>query len=205
MRLEVPFYKQTTDLNCGPTALKMVLSFFGENLDIGLIEEKVGIEEGKIVSTIQLAIASSKLGFKTDFFSKHLLFNEEHKNIDFYKKYSLMNLELSKKLVEKAKASGVTVQEKTLSVGDLVSYISRDSLPILLLDWNVVKGNKEKGYLGHFIPIVGYDKNNILVHNQGFENPAPFVPIKTSIFDEARKARGTDEDVVIVYRKNKKK
>lgn len=200
MRLEVPFYKQTKDFNCGPTALKMVLSFFGENHDMNLIEEKVGIKDRKVVSTIQLAIASARLGFKTDFYSKHLLFDEEHKKMDFYKKYSEMNLEFSKKLVEEAKKSSVNVQERSLPLEGLIPLTSVNSIPIVLLDWNIIVGNR-KGYLGHFVPVVGYDEKNIWVHNQGFKDPTAFLMIGKKIFDKARKAEGTDEDIVIVHRK----
>jgi len=198
--LEVPFYKQTTDLNCGPTALKMVFSYFGENYDIGLIEEKVGIKEGKVVSTIQLAIAVARLGFKTKFFSKQLFFDESYKDMDFYKKYSMMDLELSKKLVEQAKTVGVDVHEKSISLDELISFVSQDSVPIVLLDWSMIT-KSGKGYSGHFVPIVGFEDDDIYVHNQGFSNPIAFLKIRKDIFENARKSEGTDEDTVIVYRK----
>ncbi|MFH1332026.1 MAG: peptidase C39 family protein [archaeon] len=201
MKLNVPFYKQTTDLNCGPTALKMALSYLGQDFDINVIEEKTDIKEVKFVSTIQIAIASAELGFKTEFFSENVLFDERHKELDFYRKYSNMDLASSKKLLEKAKKLGINVDERVLSCEELISFISEDSIPIVLLDWNVVTGNKDKGYLGHFVPVVGCDDKNFYVHNQGFNNPSPFYPIEKRVFDEARKARGTDEDIVIVYRK----
>jgi hypothetical protein len=200
MRLEVPFYKQTSELGCGPTALKMVFSFFGEDLHIGVIEEKAEVSKVNSVSTVQLAIASAKLGFKTKFYSTSVLFNEEHNKLDFYKKYNLVDLECSKKLVEEAKGLDVDVQERSIPFKELISFVSKDSLPIVLLDWNVVKG-VDKSYLGHFVPVVGYDERNVYVHNQGFENPTAFLPIERSIFDKARKAKGTDEDIVTVYRK----
>ena len=46
MKIRVPFYKQTNPLNCGPSALKMVLAYFGKNIDIKILEEKTGIKEG---------------------------------------------------------------------------------------------------------------------------------------------------------------
>lgn len=207
MRLEVPFYKQTSKLGCGPTALKMVFSFFGEDLDIGVIEEKAEVSKVNIVLTVQLAIASAKLGFKTKFYSTSLLFNEEYNKLDFYKKYNIADSEfseLSKRLIEEAKGLGVDVQERSIPFGELISFVSKDSIPIVILDWNVIK-DKRGRYLGHFVPVVGYDEKNIYVHNQGFENPTAFLPIEKSVFEEARKAKGTDEDIVIVYRKRLKR
>ena len=203
MRLKVPLYKQTTELNCGPTALKMILSYFGKDIDIKFLEEKTGIKKGKALYTIQIAIAAASLGHQADFYSKHILFNEEHLKLDYYKKYSDMDLDLSKKLVEEAKRLGVNVQEKKLSLEEILKFVSENSVPIVLLDWNVVKGEKEKGYQGHFVPIVGYDKKEIYVHNHGFKNPQKFMPISRDVLDKARKTKGTDEDVVITHRNPK--
>lgn len=201
MKLDVPFYKQTTPLNCGPVALKMVLAYFGKDFPTELIEEKVGIKEGKGVTTTRLAIASADFGFKTKFFSKSLLFNKENLKLDFVKKYvDEADVKESKKLVEEATNKGVKLQEKTLSLEEILSYVTEESIPIILIDWNIIV-NRE-GYLGHFAPIVGYDKENIYIHQHSFDNPTPFFSIKKDLFDKARKAQGTDEDILIIY-KNK--
>ncbi len=201
MKLEVPFYGQTTAVNCGPVALQMVFSYFGKNYDISLIEEKVGIKEGKGISTISLAIASAELGFKTEFFTKHLLFQESHLKKPYYQKYSSMSLEISKKLAEEAKNKGVKLYEKTISLEELLSKIKPESIPIALIDWNTLKKKSEKGYQGHFVPVVGYDKENVYFHNQGFSETAPFFKVGKNIFDKARKSDGTDEDIVVIHKK----
>ena len=201
MKLKIPFFRQTTKLNCGPIALKMVLAYFGNDVGIEVLEERTGIKEGKGISTIQIATASASLGYKSDFYSKHILFNEENLKHEFYQNYADNDLiEHSKKLVEEAEKVGVNVYEKTLSLEELLDFVTKDSVPIVLLDWNIVKGNKEKGYQGHFVPIVGYDGKNIYVHNHGFNNPQEFLSITKNIFDEARKAEGTDEDIIVIYR-----
>ena len=88
-----------------------------------------------------------------------------------------------------------------MTLEELLKNVSIDSIPIILLDWNVVKGTKEKGYQGHFVPIVGYDDDNVYVHDHGLNNPRSFLQIKREIFEEARKAEGTDEDIIVIYRK----
>ncbi|HKL24198.1 MAG TPA: peptidase C39 family protein [Candidatus Nanoarchaeia archaeon] len=201
MKLDVPFYKQTTPLNCGPIALKMVLSYFGNNKSSDILEEKTGIKEGKGISTIQIATAAASLGYKTDFYSKHVLFNEENLKHGFYQKYSDMDLEQSKKWVKEAKEKGANVQEKKLSLEEILEFLTKDSVPIILLDWNNVKPKEERGYQGHFVPIVGYDKDNVYIHNHGFEDTQKFMPLKKETFDKARKAEGTDEDIMVIYRK----
>jgi len=34
MRLDVPFYKQTTKFNCGPAALRMVIAYLDQDLGL---------------------------------------------------------------------------------------------------------------------------------------------------------------------------
>lgn len=200
MKLDIPFYKQTTELNCGPVALRMVLAYFEKDLGLEILEKITGIKKGKAISTIQLAIASARLGYQTEFFSKHIYFNEDNLKLEFYKKYSDI-IQQSKQLVKDAKKAGVKIEEKSMNLETLLKKIGNNRVPIILLDWNVINRRKEKGYQGHFVPIVGYDKNNVYVHNHGLENPFPFLPIKKSIFEKARKANGTDEDIIIIHRK----
>lgn len=200
MKLNIPFYKQTTPLNCGPSALRMVLAYFDKDPGLKILEEKIGVKKGKGVATIRLTIASASLGYKTDFYSKHVLFNEKNIALDYYKQYGDLNLEESHKLIKKAKEKGVNIQEKSLSLEKLLSKVTKNSIPIILIDWNVVLGKKEEGYHGYFVPIVGYDNENVYVHNHGFKNTQKFFSINKLIFDKARKARGTDEDIVIIYK-----
>ncbi len=200
MRLNIPFFKQTTSLNCGPVALKMVLGYFGKEYETEVLERSVGIEDGKGVSTIQIALAAALLGYKTELYSRHILFNEENKDLEYYKRYGSMNLERSRELVEKARKAGVKIEEKTFDLEELLSMLNENSVAIVLIDWNIVMNRKEEGYQGHFVPIVGYDDKKVYVHNHGLTDTKEFMQTKREIFDEARKAKGTDEDIMIVNR-----
>ena len=93
------------------------------------------------------------------------------------------------------------MNEKTLELNELLNYVTEESLPIVLLDWNVIKGIPQKGYLGHFVPVVGYTKDLILIHNPGLIDSEAFMELSFSLFDNARKSKGTDEDVLVIYRK----
>lgn len=191
MRLEIPFFKQTSPQNCGPTALRMVLAYFGKDEGVDILETRTGIKKGKGSFAIQIAVAAAVSGYTADFYSKHILFNEE--------KFScLWSSERLKWMVD-AKAAGVNIQEKTLSLEELLGYVKKDSIPIILLDWNTVKSRKEKGYQGHFVPVVGFDEQNVYVHSHGLNEPKEFMPITRNIFDKARKE--AYEDTVIVYKK----
>ncbi len=200
MRLEVPYWLQTTKFNCAPAALRMVLAYFDKDYEIELLEEKSELKEGLGASTIQIAIAAAKLGYGAEFFSKNINFDESNMQQEFYKKYSDLSI-LQKKFIEEAKRLNVKIEEKSLTINEVLEKLTENSIPIILLDWNIIKGMKVKGYHGHFVPIVGYNKSKIIVHNHGLNNPKPFTEIDKNLFEEARKAKGTDEDVVVIFRK----
>ena len=53
MKLEVPYFKQTTQFNCAPAALGMVLHYFGNKSNLEDLGKRMGIEDGKAISTIK--------------------------------------------------------------------------------------------------------------------------------------------------------
>lgn len=199
MKLEVPFIKQTTKFNCGPVALQMVFSYFGGDESLGVLEEKCGIKDGKAVSTLSLAICAKELGYAVKLHSDSFDIDEGLMDMDYYKEHGGEDwVKEGLKMIEEAKEKGVNLSEGELELSDILNKINEECIPIVLLDWNVIKG--KEGYQGHFVPIVGYDSENVMVHNQGMLNPAEFLDIPRNVFDKARKARGTDGDILFVYK-----
>jgi ABC-type bacteriocin/lantibiotic exporter with double-glycine peptidase domain len=204
MKLEVPYHKQTTKLNCGPAALKMALEFLGESYSLKRLEEELRLDKGKGISTIKLAIAARNLGFKTEFFSKVLGINPENLKTDFYKKYTdLIQDSEAQRLIAEARKIGVKLYEKTLTLEEIIKNIREERIMIVLLDANLLSKKEKEGFRGHFVPVVGYGKSNIYIHYPSFYSTVSraFLPIKKEIFDKARKAKGTDEDIIIIYKK----
>lgn len=200
MRLRVPFYKQTNPFNCGQFALKMVSAYFGNNVDLKVLDEKMDAKEGKGISTIKIALAATSLGYKTELYSKYIEFNPENLKLDFYKKYGGKEVQQqSEALVKKAKLAGVKMYQKELSIKEVLKFVKNNSVPIILVDWNIIINKPEKGYQGHFVPIVGYDEKYVYVHNQGFGTSKKFLRIDKNTFDKARKVKGTDEDILVIY------
>jgi uncharacterized protein YvpB len=199
MKLEVPFYKQESKNDCGPTALQMVLEYLGKNHSRQELMNLVDSDKSGVTYTLGLAVAAAKLGFKVEFYSVCLGFNPSNYELEFYKKEA-DEASLSQQKIERLRKEacrlGIKMQEINLSLKEILSKISKDCIPIVLLDWSKIKGSSD--YIGHFVPIVGYDEENIYVHNQGFLNTQAFLPIKRKIFEEARKAKGTDEDILFI-------
>lgn len=114
MKLDVPFYLQEKITDCGSTALKMILDFFGTNFNKDEITKLSYVESNGATWTIGLANAAAKLGFKTEFYSI-FVFNEENYELDFYKKYSdgvVNNEDKIGYLINLAKKLNVKIVEK---------------------------------------------------------------------------------------------
>jgi hypothetical protein len=203
MKLDVPFYKQSFALDCGPVSLKMVLDYFGNKLTQEQIKNKIQSEKSGATPLISLALTAKELGYSVKFFSTKLGFNPEHFKLDFYKKVT-EGKEAHKNFInnifQKCVKINLNMEEKSLSLNELLSFLSEDSILIVLIDWNII--TDKQGYQGHIVPIVGYDEENVFVHQLGPLNPQPFMPIKKELFDKARKAKGTDEDIIVIYQKS---
>jgi hypothetical protein len=200
MMFRVPFYKQVGMTDCGIVALKMVFSFLGKDFQIEGIGEKTGIKLGKATSTLQLAKAAVELGFRVKLISKSVLPTQENMNSEFHKKYAEEDyIQQSTSCYNYLKTKNTEMMEKSIDINELLSYVTESSIPIVLLDWNVVSP-KYNGYQGHFVPIVGYDKETIYVHNPSASDLKEYMPIKRQLFDSARKSKGTDEDILIIYK-----
>ena len=202
MKLRVPFYKQESKNDCGPTALQMVLEYFKEPHSREELMNLVDSDKSGITWTLGLANAVAELGFKTEFYTTCLGFNPKNYELEYYQKESdgvLSSQQKLERLRKEALRLGIQMAERSLSLEELLSKVSRNCIPIVLLDWSKIKGTLD--FIGHFIPIIGYDEENVYVHNQGFHNTQAFLPIKRELFEEARKAKGTDEDIIFIYRK----
>ena len=198
MKLKIPFYQSEKNMDCGLISLKMVFSYFGKK-DFNLLEEKLKINPDKSISTIKLAVVAAELGFKVKFFSTSIYFNKDNLELDFYRKYQDTDLNENKRIIKLAKKLGIELYEKSISLDKLLYFITTDSVPIALIDWSILEG-VNNSYKGHFMPLVGYDSYYVYLHNPGPNVPTPYMSIKRRLFDESRKAKGTDEDLLVISR-----
>lgn len=203
MILNIPFYKQNDKLDCGPTALNMVLDYLGKkSFSREQLQDLLDRDRSGVTWTIGIAKTSAQLGFKTELYTSSLGFNPKNYELEFYQKFA-DEQSSSEQKIERLKMEavkfGVHMEEKIFSLEELLSRINESCVPIILLDWGKIKGTDK--FQGHFVPIVGYDENNVYVHNQDPINPQPNLAINRDLFEQARKSNGTDEDVVFMSRR----
>jgi len=203
MKLQVPFYKQDSINECGPVALQMALEFLDKPYSKEELMRLVDSDKSGVTWTLGLAKAAAELGFKTEFYTNFLGVDITNYGLDFYKKNADNFSDAEKKMIELKKAAislGVKIEERSLNLEEILQKINKDCIPLLIIDWGKINGKNK--FIGHFAPIVGYDAKNVFIHNSGQENTGPYIAIEKSLFDSARKSKGTDEDIIFIYRKN---
>ncbi|MAF34772.1 hypothetical protein CMO91_02915 [Candidatus Woesearchaeota archaeon] len=193
MKIDVPFFENKAN-DCGPVALQMVLAYFEKDISLEKIKQTAAVEASGVTWTLGLAKAAAEQGCKVAFYTTKL--GAVHNN-EYYQQHADMEHapDKLKKLLTHCQTLGVVVKEEKLDLQTLLQHVTKTCIPIVLVDWNVI-ANKE-GYLGHFLPLVGYDGDHVIVHQPG-PQPTPFLTLDRELFDKARKAKGTDEDVVVV-------
>ncbi len=203
MKLDVPFYMQASQKDCGPTTLQMVLEYLSNTpYDREELQKLVDSERSGFTWTLGLAKATAQLGFPTEFYTTCLGFNPRNYKLEFYRKETdsaSSSEQRLERLKREAVQYNVAMTERSLALEEILAKLSGDCVPILILDWSKIKGSGR--FIGHFVPIVGYDDEHVYVHNQGLLKPGPFIAIKKDLFEAARKATGTDEDILFVHRK----
>lgn len=201
MRIRLPLVKQKGRTNCGPASLNMVLKYFRNNISLTDLEKEIGYKEGKGTSTIKLALAAKKLGYIPKLITTSIMPNKGNFDTPFYKQFSDESIESLTKLVEEAKKQGIALEEKSISQKELLSLVRKDSIPIVILDWYIVAGTPDRGFVAHYAPVVGYDSKFVYVANSSGRKGNKFRAIPRGIFEKARKSKGTDEDILIIRKK----
>jgi hypothetical protein len=198
MKLDVPFFTNQAH-DCGPVCLQMALAYFGKQYPWEELRQQSNSYAGGHTLTIGLAKAAAKLGFHAEFYTTSLAFDPTHTHLPFYQQAGTAHMENQSALVAAAKEHGAELHEQHLQLKELLAKITPDCIAIVLIDWSKIQDRPS--YQGHFLVLVGYDEEFIYFHQPGPKDPEPFFKLTHDIFDNARRAAGTDEDIVFIRKK----
>ncbi len=201
MKLDIPIRKQASFMDCGATCLKMVFDYFESGISYPEISRQIAVREGYCVFANQLALASAELGFITSLYQLSSDSpNRDSSTTDYYDKYTDSQSEsVADYLLDMFYDLGGRIFETSVDNDSLLKKLSPDPLIISIVNHNMLID--KAGYSGHFVPITGYDANNVLVHNVSQDWVQPFFPVPRETFDKARKSPGTLESFIVIKRK----
>ena len=194
MQLSVPFFPSEEENDCGPMALKMVLAFFGKSSDAAMLKKMMRPTHTGMVWGWGIALTAKMCGCEVKAF--YVPEKDEKDQFSYYKTNVHEDEQsIPEQLLASLKKEKAEPEKKALSLDKLTSFVSEDTLPIVLLNWNVIKG--EEGFFGHFAPVVGYDDEHIIIHQPS--TPAEsFMKIKKDLFEEAWNALGTERECIVI-------
>lgn len=196
-KFNVPYYEQNKKYMCGCANLRMAAAYLGRKRSYPQIKRLVRTLNSGMVLAEGIAVGGYELGLGVRYYGKDLSLNTK---LPYIKKgLGKDGLTVIKELKEKIKAYNIEVKKKNISLKNLLGYLTKNSLPIVLVNSNVL--DRKPGHNGHYLTIVGHDKKTIYVHNSGTRWPFPYWPIKKTLFEEAWSSRHADKKTIILYKK----
>lgn len=172
----VPYYEQTLDFTCGPSALMMAMKALDSGLDLNrTLELRIWRESTTVFMTsghggcgpYGLALSAWRRGFDVEVYinDDRALFLDSVRSED---KKEVMRL-VHEDFLEEIAGTGIRVHFATLSVADLAERMSQGAVPIVLISsyriyrekfphWLVVTGIDDK-FIYANDPLVDYDQH----------------------------------------------
>jgi len=203
MKLKIPLFKQKGRPTCGPVSLRMALAYLGKNISEQELEKLIVYKEGKATFSIQMALATKKLGFDVTLICKNIIPPKEDFETKFFKEFVVETQESLKDMIREANTLKVNISLKSLALEELLKIINKKTLAIVLVDWNIIKHREDLGFAGHYVILTGFDDKFVYVNNSSGRKGTRNQAIPRGIFDKARKSKLADEDILIISKQNK--
>ncbi|XP_078444931.1 guanylyl cyclase 1 isoform X2 [Wolffia australiana] len=187
----------------------MVLRTFGINdCSIFDLEEFCGTRS---IWTVDLAYLLKKFSIDFSFFTITLGANPDFSSEVFYKEQLLQDQGRVDTLFKKALEAGIHIEHRSLSGNEIsLLILSGQYIAIALVDKyklsyahskdTCLSGVNDRlpNYIGHFIVICGYDKENDEFDIRDSASCRKHKRISLLCLDDARKSFGTDEDILLI-------
>eukprot|EP00252_Welwitschia_mirabilis_P010627 TRINITY_DN24009_c0_g1_i2.p1 TRINITY_DN24009_c0_g1~~TRINITY_DN24009_c0_g1_i2.p1 ORF type:complete len:288 (+),score=57.26 TRINITY_DN24009_c0_g1_i2:446-1309(+) len=211
--LEVPHVRQLCSWDCGLACVLMVLKSIGiQDCDMNLLAKLCNT---KSVWTVDLAHLLRRFSVNVAFFTVTIGANPNFVCESFYKEHMAEDGERVTKLFEKAPQAGILIQCRSLTGEELSMLMcSGNYIAIALVDkYKLSQPWLEDfcladccilstEYTGHYVVICGYDKETNEFEIRDPASCRESERISLEQLDEARKAFGTDEDILLISLKS---
>lgn len=221
VRLSVPHVAQKFTWDCGLACAQMILSYCHKNFD-DFSNVCKRLEFLNSVWTIDLACLLTHYSVKNDYVTVTLGVDKEYSKKSFYKERFDKDQKRVDSLFQDADKHGLNVRKGSVNVEEIMHHLSTFCPLIALTDCNLLNCiwcsgvvsctatcigqclSGMGGYRGHFIVVCGYNKKERVLY---YRNPActkdELCCCTLKVFDRARMAHGTDQDLIFVYHSEK--
>lgn len=217
--LPVKHFKQQSNWDCGITCLRMLINYYHDD-DLNLLENLLKTYQcNQSTWTIDLLHLLHQLNIQAYLYTLTVGCSVEYDHTPYYENLIGKDRERVEKLFLNYSTN---VKLKSVEWLDLKKHLDEQQIPCLvLIDANKlhcstcnkskfhqfidkILSNIDTSYQGHYILVIGYETkdNRDLIH---YVDPGKTDGVCTTTqdnFDLARKSFGTDEDIILCYRKH---
>ncbi|KAK7311272.1 hypothetical protein RJT34_09298 [Clitoria ternatea] len=207
--IEVPHINQIYTWDCGLACVLMVLQTIGvNNCNIQALAELCSTTS---IWTVDLAYLLQRFSVTFSYFTVTLGANPNYCVETFYKAELPNDLVRVDMLFQKAMEAGIDIQCRSISREEIsILMLSGKYIAIALVDHNKLSHvcledlrvpgvfSNNPGYTGHYVLICGYDAGADMFEIRDPASSKKHKRISSKSLEEARKAFGTDEDLLLI-------
>ncbi|MGM5480064.1 MAG: peptidase C39 family protein [Nanobdellota archaeon] len=197
MQLDVPFKKQSPSVTCGPTSLYLVLRYFGIDITPEDIKQQSHQLSSGLTFCKGLCLSAIKNNLRVLYVTRDDSLPTTYN--DYFKRTINEDGKILFETISQELDSLGVVVKKDISLQQLLTQLTQDTLVIVTLNWNLIRG--KKGFGGHFVTLVGYDDNHVVVHNTGAGTPESNKRIPKDLFEKAWADKGSDKNSIFISTK----
>ncbi|TKY47490.1 GUCD1 protein [Spatholobus suberectus] len=207
--IEVPHINQIYTWDCGLACVLMVLKTIGvNNCDIQALAELCCTTS---IWTVDLAYLLQRFSVAFSYFTVTFGANPNYCIESFYKEELPNDLVRVDMLFQKAVEARIDIQCRSISAEEIsILILSGKYIAIALVDHNKLSHvwqedvpvpgvfSNNPGYTGHYVLICGYDAGADMFEIRDPASSKKHKRISSKSLEEARKAFGTDEDLLLI-------
>jgi Guanylylate cyclase len=215
---DVPYVRQSFSWDCGLACAEMALRARGVSVTVSDLRK---LCETDSVWSIDLSYLLNKFGVQLTFFTVTRGVRAEYRKQEFYRKQFPEDTTRVTALFENAERRGINVVQQSVELADIVRAVVDDKkLILVLLDKRLLTcalchgarrctaqaqqesagrdARSSTGFLGHYVLLYAYDAK---VEKFLMKDPASMCEacvISADVLESARKAFGTDQDIIYI-------
>ncbi|MED6171349.1 Complement component 1 Q subcomponent-binding protein, mitochondrial [Stylosanthes scabra] len=207
--VDVPHVSQIYTWDCGLACVSMVLKTIGVN-DYG-IQALAELCSTNSVWTVDLAYLLQRFSVAFSYLTVTFGANPNYSVESFYKEELPNDLVRVDMLFQRAVEAGIDIQCRSISGREIsILILSGKYIAIALVDQSKLShvlqddvhvpevSSNNPGYTGHYVLICGYDAGADMFEIRDPASSKKHKRISSKSLEEARKAFGTDEDLLLI-------
>lgn len=197
--------RQSFSWDCGLACVMMVLQHKGMSAPL---EEMMKIAGTKSVWTVDLAYILSRYSVDFTFYTVTDGVRPEYGAEAFYKLDIDQDMVRVNKLFETAPQLNIKIDKRSVDVSEILDCVQRGGMVITLVDKRLlptgstiarlIQQHVAVGFVGHYVIVCGYNPRTRCVLITDPACGEGRTPVPVAEYEAARKAFGTDEDLLLI-------